>query len=208
VPDSLFPDSHSDPASPDYDPSDPFKSLADSRELLKPTGKSFGKRVLGKSLADNLAQRLECGLPEDGEGIRKRPRPVDHHKRSRAYFEARGWTVNKLEHWVQGRNGVSWNQDYLGLFDIEATKDGEPRVLVQICGRTGKSAHLRTMCSSKPAQDNRKPRIANLRYALGQGWKCYLLIWTKNKAGRYDPELFRITPEIVAATVARQRNKG
>lgn len=201
------------PYDPHTDPLAQFDPLADADDYQpQPQEQPQGKRK-GFWQAPRKTEDLEQGLhdvitygdPEKGGGKPKRKKPVDHNKRSREYIEKAGYRANRLEKWQTLGSGFSCKIDYLGLWDFEGLKDGQPRLLVQVCGKTGKSAHLREMTSTKIAFDNKRPKIDNLRYCLAQGWRCYLLIWTAGANGRYSAELIKITSALVAECVARKR---
>lgn len=204
--DSLFspdPEPEADPQSVD----DPFAKFADDIKTQVSKPKGYWQRPRdAQSLADNVQGLIDHGDPERGAtGRTARKKPVDHNARSRKYLESCGYAVTRLESWRTLGSGFSCKVDYLGLWDFEGLKSGHPRMLVQVCGKTGKSAHLRKMCSDSRALDNRRPRIENLRYCLAQGWRCVLLIWTANDKGRYESEIVKITTEMVDEALARKR---
>ena len=187
---------------------DPFLAIASDPELLKVHGtpKKFGHQVQApKSLASNLDEYLEHGDAERGGGRKKRQKPPDHRKRSRAYLERFGYTVILVESWRTLRSGFACKLDLMGLWDFSAQKEGEPMLYVQVCSKSGKGEHLRSMCSDKLALDNRKKRIDNLMWCLNSGARCVLLTWEKQENGKYEPEVTRITLAVVQDVLSRKR---
>ncbi len=191
----------------EVNPDDPFESLASDPALLRPTGekKGFGHQVRQpKSLDDNLNELLDGRDPEKG-GHKKKPKAPDHRKRSRAYLERFGYTVTLVETWRTLRSGFACKLDKFGLWDFEAIKSGEPMLYVQVCSKSGKGEHLRSMCSDKLALDNRKKRIDNLMWCLNSGARCVLLTWERQENGRYEPEVIRINHALVQDILSRKR---
>lgn len=190
---------------------DPFAHLADDLSLLPPptSRKGYYKpRTDGKTLEGDLDQLGRDGDPEVTGRATKRAKAVCHNARSRKYLEKAGYRVTRLEQWRNLKSGFSCKVDYLGLFDFEGLRDGQPRLLVQVCGSSGVGSHLRMMTSDKKAMDNQRPRLENLLHCLNQGWKCRLLVWTKQSNGRYEPSIVKVDREMVDTYVARKRNKG
>lgn len=166
------------------------------------------QRHEGKSLDRNAWELATFGDPEQGQGKRKRSKPVNHGPRTRTYMESHGYDVVKLEKMVVLPSGFAFKCDYLGLWDFEGNKPGYPRLLVQVCGKSGLSDHRRKLCSDEKAWDNKKPRIDNLRFCLSQGWTCVLLAWEKEDSGRYKPIYEVITEETIEKVLDRRRKSA
>jgi len=167
----------------------------------------FQKFTGTKSWDENLREFLESGDPEKSAGKKRKPK-VSHHKRAVAYLEGLGYQVAKVERWVTLPSGFAFKCDFLGLFDYMCTKKGQT-LYVQLCGgEKDQKAHLRNMCSDKPAPDNRKPRIVNLRNTLDSGAWVALLGFEKQENGRYLPVPKKITPRDVEECLARKRKKA
>lgn len=166
------------------------------------------QRHEGKSLDRNAWELATFGDPEQGQGKRKRAKPVNHGPRTRAYMESRGYDVVKLEKMVVLPSGFAFKCDYLGLWDFEGNKPGHPRLLVQVCGKSGLSEHRRKLCSDEKAWDNKRPRLTNLRFCLSQGWTCVLLAWEKEDSGRYKPIYEVITEETIEKVLERRRKSA
>lgn len=179
-----------------------------SRDLPKPTKAKGFQRHAGKEITVNAWELAEYGDPEKGGGKRKRSKPVSHMKRTRAYLEGHGYSVVTVERMVVGAGGFAFKADYLGLWDMEGNKPGHPRLLVQVCGKSGLSEHRRKLCSDEKAWDNKKPRIDNLRFCLAQGWCCILLAWEKQENGRYKPIHEIITQRTIDDVLRRRRDKA
>lgn len=193
------------PAPPQED-IDPFAAFAD--EVPKPSGnpKGFGVQVRApKSLADNLDELLAGGDPEMGGDYRKKAKPINHNARTAKFLADAGWAVTKIEKWQTLRSGFAVKIDYHGLFDFQSFKAGQPELYVQACSAQGKAQHLRDMTSTKPAFDNKKPKIDNLRWHLAQGHKVALVAWTKLPNGRYEAEVVKVTAALVDQICARKR---
>jgi hypothetical protein len=176
-----------------------------SKDLPKPVKRAGFQRHEAKSVTVNAWELAEYGDPEKGKGKTKRAKQVNHGPRTRAYLEAHGYTVSKVEKMVVGRGGYAFKVDYLGLWDFEGLKAGHPRLLVQVCGKSGVSAHRRKLCSNELAQDNQRPRIENLRFCLAQGWCCVLLSWEKQENGRYKPTYEIITQRTIDKVLEKRR---
>lgn len=163
------------------------------------------QRHTGKSSEVNAWELAEYGDPEKGGGKAKRSKPVSHTARARKFLESFGYSVVHVERMVVGAGGFAFKADYLGLWDMEGNKEGHPRLLVQICGKSGLNEHRRKLCSSEIAWDNKKPRIENLRFCLAQGWCCALLSFEKMPNGRYDARYEIVTQRTIDQVLARKR---
>jgi hypothetical protein len=170
----------------------------------KPTGfKRFEKTAM--SLEDNLASWYREGSAEKGAG-KKRKKPVNHKARSITYFERLGYTVEWLERFVTLPSGSAFKTDYHGLWDLRA-RQGDKWTYAQICGNhKDVMAHIRKMTSDKPAFDNRRKLIDNLRMDLDTAI-CCILSWEMMDNGRYQPHLRILSSRDVDEALARKRKK-
>lgn len=196
---------------------DPFEALLtdEERKAMRdaPT-KTFGvqRERETKGVMSAIDDLIKWGDPERGGGKPKRARPVDHNARTRDLIASFGYDPCKEETWRTGRGGFSFKVDKYGLWDWSGTKAGKPLLYVQaVTGEEGLKRHLREMTGTKPAIDNRKPKIDNLRACLARGENCSIVVWTKQPNGRWtgntpeSPRIVRITEALVDEVVARKR---
>lgn len=190
---------------------DSFQKLAmtpDERAALPRTKKKGFQQAPreNKSLDQNLFDRIDLGLPEDGAGKKKRAKPVDHNPRMRKILEEKGYAATKKETWRTFPSGFSCKVDYHGLWDWEGTKYGVPPIYLQgVTGDHGMKTHLREMTSDKKALDNRKAKIDNLRWHIAQGHYCAFAVFDKQDNGRWAHRIVRITTAMIDETVSRKR---
>jgi len=197
-----------------YDPEadDPDWQLYNQGPAEQPKVKGFGVQVRKpKSLNEMLGERLEYGLPEDGEGkTGKKVKAPCHNARTFKYLQDRGLTPTKEEHWVLLRNGFGIKVDKYGLFDF-SFRDPDPSkplgYVQSVTGEKGLQVHMRNMTSNKIAFDNKRPRLENLLWCLDQGYYIGILVFDKAPNGRnWDKRMVRVTREMVQGYLGRKRH--
>lgn len=198
-----FEPDHQARENPGDDPFAPLAMTEEERAALPPATRSKGYRQPQAQTADYYAATA-AGDPEHGEGRRKRPRPVDHNARIKKFLEDKGFAATKMETWRRMRGGMQLKVDYMGLWDWEGIKAGEPRILLQGCTESNWQSHLRAMTDTKKAFDNKKPKIDNLRWSIDNAW-CGLIIFKKEPNGRYTSRVLRITHGLVEEYLSRKR---
>lgn len=188
---------------------DPFEALAEP--VPKPSGtKKFGHLVRApKDFAQQLGELMEYGDPEMGGGRPKRTKPPDHNARTFAYLRERGLVPTREEHWVTLRNGQGIKVDKYGLWDF-SFRDPDPDKPIgyvqAVTGEKGLQVHMRNMTSSRPAFDNKRPRLENLLWCLAQGYYLGILVFERHPNGRnWDKRMVRVTREMVDGYLARKR---
>lgn len=188
---------------------DPFAHIPDAPHTTATTRsnpKGGYRRGTSKTPLQNLYEFAFNGDPEKGgKRAKTKCKTVSHDARARKVMEDMGYTVTRLEKRIATPAGFVFKQDYLGLWDYEGLKPGSPRLLVQVCGDSGKSVHRRKMCSDEKAGDNKRPRIENLRYCIDHGWECVLMSFRKLPNGHYAPTLEKITHETIEKVIARRK---
>lgn len=179
-------------------------TLAGVSGFIKPT----------KTAQEDVQKFIDFGDPEKEDpnfDRLTRKSQVDHNERTRNHWEADGWHCDRVDGWMSKGQGVFVKKDFLGLFDCVASKPGKKLVLIQICSADKKaiSKHLAAMCSDKPAPDNKKPRLENLRWMMGCGFVCCLHAWSQpgGFGSKWAGEVIIITEEMIEGVISRRRKK-
>lgn len=166
----------------------------------RPGFKAFDRR--SKSLQEQMAEREDFGLPEDGAGKKKRKKKVSHKARAIKYLEDQGWMVMWVEKFVVSAAGYGFHQDFRGMWDARCQMAGQPELRVNVCGgQKDRLNHIRKFCCPKLIKRFRED-LENTKVI------CALLGFEpvqKGKSVRYEPVFQRLTIRDLEQCLARRR---
>lgn len=172
--------------------------------------RKFGGREDDHSLPDQRGIRevFEHGTPEEGRGRKPKKKQTNHTQRTIEYWEALGYICTPCDGWMMV-NGLSVRKDFMGLWDFMCSQPGKPVTYVQVCAKGDESKHFAKVFSDKPAPDNKRQRLANLRHCLSCGYRCVMMLFSQpGGAGtKWAIDLIEITEDEIELRLGRRRKK-
>ena len=119
--------------------------------------------------------------------------------KTRKFWEDQGYRVDRLEGW-QNINGAYVQKDFVGSFDMIATKPGEVPILIQVSSKQDERKHWGKMLSDK-LHDGKEERRTAVLYFYGMGWKVVINWWHQPGGFRnkWEGGCTELTDELIAS---------